>query len=162
MYREARRNLAKTSFLFLFILPILFSAGCAEGGKPQVSTVVEGIYPTGTIRSAKIIDQARQEKAVALQQQDLDYIVELIKQSAKQQDGSMNANNMAELNVTLTDSAIQLAKRDQSTLYYLFQSEKSGVICYKIQSEQLSTFLSILFDSFGAEEILGKKTTLLT
>ena len=125
----------------LILICLIFISGCySSGGNPKTISNEE-IYPIGTINTAKIFDKFHKEKVVTLNQNDFEFIMKIIKSSDKKLITSYESGDILELNISLTDSTIQLVRKDSEIIYYVFHNKKIDGICYKIHSKELSEFI---------------------
>ena len=126
----------------LVILICLISiSGCSsKGGNPK-NVSNEDIYPIGNINTAKMIDKFHKEKVITLNQNDFEFIMKIIKSSDKKLITSYESEDTVELNISLTDSTIQLVRKDSEIIYYVFHNKKVDGICYEIHSKELSDFI---------------------
>ncbi|MDV3428977.1 MAG: hypothetical protein LIR50_18455 [Bacillota bacterium] len=136
--KKESRVILKLIFLTAFIC-LIFTAGCSKGGTPKNISDDE-VYPRENIITAKVFDKSHNEKLISLNKNDAEFIIQILKDSKKElvteyQDG------MIELNIQFTDSAIQLLRKDDETIYYVFHNSKINGICYKINSKELSKLI---------------------
>ena len=136
--KKGCRVIAELIFLTTFIC-LIFAAGCSKGGTPRNISDDE-VYPRGNISTSKVFDKSHNEKLISLSKNDAEFIVRTLKDSKKElvteyEDG------MIEMNITFTDSSIQLLRKDEETIYYVFHNNKINGICYKIRSIELSKFI---------------------
>ena len=136
--KNKKRVLASSITLIIFIC-LIFTSGCSKGGNSKKAILDGEIYPSGNIKAAKMFDEFHNEKTVTLNQNDVAYIVQIIKSSDKELVNSYD--NAMELNVSLTDSTIQLIRKDSEIIYYVFHNKKIDGICYKINSKELSEWI---------------------
>jgi hypothetical protein len=134
-------SLAIVSFIFL-----VYMTACVSGGLPK-NIEENQIYPQGTIIKAKVIDTSNNEKTVLLEKQDTEFLVHTLKISKKEISKSGYDSGLVELNITFTDSVIQLIRQDDEYIYYVFHNNKINGICYRIQSKDLSRFILSKVDS---------------
>lgn len=139
MYMVKRNKKITTLTLLIFCILFIFMTGCIKGGTPK-NISENDIYPKGDISNAKVFDTSNNEKSVSLNKEDTQYILQTLKNSKKDlvteyEDG------LDELNIAFTDSVIQLVRKDDETIYYVFHNNKINGICYKINSKDLSKFI---------------------
>ena len=138
--KKKKRVLASSITLTIFIF-LIFTLGCSlkVGGNSKKAILAEEIYPIGNIKTAKTFDEFHNEKVVTLNQNDVEYIVQIIKSSDKELVASYDST--VELNILLTDSTIQLVRKDNEIIYYVFHNKEINGICYKIHSKELSEWI---------------------
>jgi len=130
-----------TSIALVILICLIFTAGCSSKGANPKNISNEEIYPIGTINTAKMFDKFHKEKVVALNQNDFEFIMKIIKNSDKKLIASYEPEDTVELNISLTDSTIQLVRKDSEIIYYVFHNKKIDGICYEIHSKELSEFI---------------------
>jgi hypothetical protein len=140
MYMGKRNKKITTATLFIFFILFTFMTGCIKDGTPKNISENE-IYPKGDISSAKVFDTSHNEKAVSLNEEDIEHMLQTLKNSKKDLVTEYDSG-LLELNITFTDSVIQLVRKDDETIYYVFHNNKINGICYKINSKDLSDFIS--------------------
>jgi len=138
--KKKNKVLATSIIVFIFTC-LIFTLGCSSKGSTPKNISNKEIYPNGTINTAKILDQFHTEKAVTLNQKDFELQLQIIKSSEKKLIRSYESEGVVELNITLTDSTIQLVRKDSEIVYYVFHNKKINGICYEIQSKELSEFI---------------------
>ena len=136
--KTKKRGVVTSITLIIFIL-LIITSGCSKGGNSKEAILDGEIYPIGIIKTAKIFDEFHNAKAVILNQNDIEYIVKIVKKSEKELVNSYD--NDVELNVSLTDSTIQLIRKDSEIIYYVFHNGKIDGITYKINSKELSEWI---------------------
>jgi len=116
--------------------------GCSseKGGQPK-NINEDKIYPEGDISEAKIFDRLNNEIKIVLTQEDIDFIVQTVKDCDKELVQEYE-EGMVEINVALSDSTIQLLRKDNETIYYVFHNKTYNGVCYKVQSKELSDFIN--------------------
>jgi hypothetical protein len=124
--------------LFIFIF-LIITSGCSKGGNSKEAILNGEIYPIGIIKAAKIFDASNNAKTVILNQTDVEYILQIVKNADKELVNSYD--NAMELNISLTDSTIQLVRKDSEIIYYVFHNGKIDGITYKIHSNELSEWI---------------------
>jgi len=129
-----------TATLFISCILFIFMIGCIKGGTPKNISENE-IYPKGDLSNAKVFDTYHNEKAVSLSKEDIEYILQTLKNSKKDLVTEYESD-LVELNITFTDSVIQLVRKDDETIYYVFHNNKINGICYKINSKDFLRFIS--------------------
>ncbi|HHX59972.1 MAG TPA: hypothetical protein GX707_04410 [Epulopiscium sp.] len=134
---KGKRNMVSLILISLICLSII--AGCSKGVNSKSAISTEDIYPDGDIKAAKIFDELHNEKEVTLNRNDIDYIVQIIKGSDKEL--VTDYGSAVELNISLTDSTIQLIRKDNEVVYYVFHNNKINGVCYKIDSKELSEWV---------------------
>jgi hypothetical protein len=137
--KKENERIVSSIALITFIL-LVFMMGCAKGRIAQ-NISEDAIYPKGTVSKAKVFDTSRNEKIISLNRDDAEFLVQTLKCSEKELDKSGYEDGMVELNITFTDSVIQLVREDDKTIYYVFHNKKINGICYKIHSKDLSQFI---------------------
>ncbi len=132
--------------ILISLICLVILSGCAKGLNSKKAISNEEIYPNGEIKVAKIFDELNNEHEVELTANDVEYIVEIIKDSDKELVASYDS--AVELNISLTDSTIQLIREDDATVYYVFHNRNINGVCYKVASKELSEWiLNIIEDS---------------
>ncbi|HEX2925548.1 MAG TPA: hypothetical protein VHP38_04730 [Ruminiclostridium sp.] len=128
--------------LISVLISIIFLSftGCVSGGLPK-NISENDIYPKGAVIKAKTFDTSGNEKVISLSKKEAEYIVHTLKASGKEVKSEYESD-LTELNITFTDSVIQLIRRDADTIYYVFHNSKINGICYRVQSKDLSLFIS--------------------
>ena len=139
MYMGNGNKKITTLTLLIFCILFIFMTGCIKGGTPKNISENE-IYPKGDISNAKVFDTSHNEKSVSLNKEDTEYILQTLKNSKKDLVTEYE-DCLEELNLSFTDSVIQLVRKDDETIYYVFHNNKINGICYKISSKDLSKFL---------------------
>ena len=127
--------------LFISFILLVFLTGCAKGDTPK-NVSENDIYPKEALTSAKIFDTSHNEKSVSLSKENIEFILKTLKDTKKELINGYDDNGLVELNITFEDSVIQLVRRDDETIYYDFHNNKINGICYKINSKELSEFIS--------------------
>jgi hypothetical protein len=127
-----------TATLIIFCIIFIFIGSIKSGTVKNISE--NEIYPKGDMSKAKVFDTYNNEKAVSLNKEDTEYIVQKLKNSKKDLVTEYE-EGLVELNIAFTDSVIQLVKKDDETIYYAFHNNKINGICYKINSKDLSKFI---------------------
>lgn len=125
--------------LLIFCILFIFMTGCTKGGTPK-NISENDIYPKGDLSKAKVFDTCNNEKVVSLSKEDTEYILKTLKNSKKDLVTEYDAGLMA-LNISFTDSVIQLVRKDDETIYYVFHDGNINGICYKINSKDLSKLI---------------------
>ena len=133
-----KRGVMSSITLIIFIF-LIIASGCSKGGNSKEGILNGEIYPIGIIKTAKIFDEFNNEKTVVLNQKDVEYIVKTVKNSDKELVNSYDS--AMELNILLTDSTIQLVRKDSEIVYYVFHNGKIDGITYKIHSKELSEWI---------------------
>jgi hypothetical protein len=98
------------------------------------------IYPKGNITNSKIFDSSNNEIPISITQGDVNYIIQTIKKSTKELEHGYESG-MIEINITLTDSTIQILVKDSETVYYVFHNKTYNAVCYEVQSKELCSYL---------------------
>lgn len=135
-----RNKKLTTTILFISCILFIFMTGCISGGKSKNISENE-IYPKGDLSKAKVFDIYHNEKVALLSNEATKFILQTLKNSKKELATEYDSG-LAELNITFTDSVIQLVRKDDETIYYVFHNNKINAICYKISSKDLSKFIS--------------------
>lgn len=125
--------------LLIFCILFIFVAGCAKGVTPK-NISENSIYPKGDLSKAKVFDTCNNEKVVSLSKENMEYILQTLKNSKKDLVTEYDVGLM-ELNISFTDSVIQLVRKDNETIYYVFHDGNINGICYKINSKDLSNLI---------------------
>lgn len=133
-----KRGVVSSITLIIFIF-LIITSGCSKGGNSKEAILNGEIYPIGIIKTAKVFDEFHNEKTVILIQNDIEYILQIVKNSDRELVNSYD--NAMELNVSLTDSTIQLVRKDSEIIYYVFHNGKIDGITYKIHSKELSEWI---------------------
>ena len=139
MYMGKINKKITTATLLIFCILFIFMTGCTKGGTPKNISENE-IYPKGDISNAKVFDTSNNEKSVSLNKEDTEYILQTLKNSKKDLVTDYEGG-LVELNIAFTDSVIQLVRKDDETIYYVFHNNNINGICYKINSKDLSKFI---------------------
>lgn len=125
--------------ILISLICLVILSGCAKGLNSKKAIANEEIYPIGEIKAAKIFVELHYEHEVELSGIDVEYIVEIIKKSDKELVTSYDS--AVELNISLTDSTIQLIREDNEIVYYVFHNRNINGVCYKVTSKELSEWV---------------------
>jgi len=125
--------------ILISLICLLIVSGCAKGLNSKEAIANEEIYPSGEIKVAKIFDELHYEHEVEISRNDIENMVEIIKDSEKELVTSYDS--AVELNISLTDSTIQLIIEDNETVYYVFHNRIINGLCYKVASKELSEWV---------------------
>jgi hypothetical protein len=129
-----------TVALFISYILFIFLTGCSKGVTTK-NVSENDIYPKEALTSAKIFDASHNEKAVSISNEDIEFILKTLKNAKKELINEYDDNSLVELNITFKDSVIQLVRKDDETIYYVFHNNKINGICYKIDSKELSELI---------------------
>ena len=154
---ENKNRRITISILLISCILFTFMTGCQNDGGAIKSVSMDKVYPKGVIPKniskdevyprgdivkAKIFDICHNEKTVSLNNEDIKFILQTLKDCKKESSDTGYGGGMVELNITFTDSVIQLVRKDNETIYYVFHNGKINGVCYKIQSKDLSQLIS--------------------
>jgi hypothetical protein len=128
-----------TSVVLIIFICLIFTTGCSKGGITKNISNDE-IYPKGNISTAKVFDKSNNEKFISLNRDDAEFIVQTLK-DCKKELVTEYESGMVEMNIQFTDSTIQLLRKDDEIIYYVFHNSRINGVCYKIRSEKLSKFI---------------------
>jgi uncharacterized lipoprotein YehR (DUF1307 family) len=142
---KGNKKITTLTLLLILCILFIFMTGCTKDGPYKSSSTPKNIseneiYPKGDISNAKVFDTSHNEKAVSLNKEDAEYILQTLK-NAKKDLVTEYDSGLVELNITFTDSVIQLVREDDETIYYVFHNNKIDGICYKINSKDLSKLI---------------------
>jgi hypothetical protein len=129
---------------FSIIVCLAINTGCSKGVNSEKDIANEDIYPIGDLESAKIIDKLNNEKEISLNQTDIEYIVKVVKESDKEL--VTTYDSAVELNISLSDSKVQLIRQDYGTVYYVFHNSEINAVTFKVSSEELSEWIFKLIE----------------
>lgn len=135
---KVSKGIAASVVLIIFIC-LTFTAGCSKGGITKNISNNE-IYPKGSITTAKIFDKSNNEKFISLNHDDTEFIVQTLKDCKKELVAEYESG-MVQMNIQFTDSTIQLLRKDDEIIYYVFHNNRINGVCYKVRSEELSKFI---------------------
>ncbi|QAA32132.1 hypothetical protein [Clostridium manihotivorum] len=134
-----RSKMITTATLLIFCILFISVTVYIKSGTSKKNSENE-IYPKGDISNSKVFDSSHNKKAVSLNKEDAKYILQTVKDSKKDLVTEYEGG-LVELNISFTDSVIQLVRKDDETIYYVFHNNKINGICYKINSKNLSKFI---------------------
>lgn len=157
MYMGKRNKKLTTTMLFISCILFLLMTGCISEGTPK-NVSENDIYPKGDIRSAKVFDTSNNEKAVSLNKEDMESILQNLKDPKKALVTDYESG-LVELNITFTDSVIQLVKKDDETIYYVIHNKKiDGRFIKSILKLYPSSYQKLVLND-NAVQIMAKTPT---